>query len=167
VSLIKDPQAPTAGREEWPVLAATPIYSDIFRYIKIFFISVAGHQATRPPGHQATHGQSWPVLLSQLAHCYALVKTSTRGPPKAGALALTAPLDPVGMDEGHVGDPAPLPHEPRAGPQGAARFHTGLALGLGRRDEAGRRLRCARTAFRCELGMESWRLASASCSYRR
>jgi WD40 repeat protein len=50
---------------------------------------------------------------------------------------------------------------------GAALFHTGLALGLSRRDEAGRRLRCARTAFRCELGMESWRLASTSCSYRR
>src|ERR1700724_3711366 len=45
---------------------------------------------------------------------------------------------------------------------GAALFHAGLALGLSRRDEAGRRLRCARTAFRCELGMEGWRLASAS-----
>ncbi len=47
---------------------------------------------------------------------------------------------------------------------GAALFHAGLALG---RNEAGRRLRCARTACRCELGMESWRLASALGSHRR
>src|ERR1700724_1297737 len=32
----------SASLEEWPVLAATPIY----RYIKIFFISVAGQLAT-------------------------------------------------------------------------------------------------------------------------
>ena len=38
-----------------------------------------------------------------------------------GAVALAAPLDPVGMDENHVGGPAPLPHEPRAGPQGDRR----------------------------------------------
>jgi hypothetical protein len=31
-----------------------------------------------------------------------------------GAVALTAPLDAVGMDEDHMGDPAPFPHEPRA-----------------------------------------------------
>src|SRR5580704_14403764 len=31
-----------------------------------------------------------------------------------GAVALTAPLDTVGTDEDRVGDPAPLPHEPRA-----------------------------------------------------
>jgi hypothetical protein len=31
-----------------------------------------------------------------------------------GAVALTAPLDTVGMDEGRVSDPAPLPHQPRA-----------------------------------------------------
>ena len=30
---------------------------------------------------------------------------------------MTAPLDPVGMDEDHTGDPAPLPREPRAWPQ--------------------------------------------------
>jgi hypothetical protein len=30
---------------------------------------------------------------------------------------LTAPLDPVGMEEDHMGDPAPLPREPRAWPQ--------------------------------------------------
>src|ERR1700732_382194 len=35
-----------------------------------------------------------------------------------GAVALTAPLDPVGMDEGRMGDPAPLPHKPCAWPQG-------------------------------------------------
>jgi hypothetical protein len=33
--------------------------------------------ATRPPGHP------WPPFYSQVAHCYALVKTSTRGSPKA------------------------------------------------------------------------------------
>ena len=38
-----------------------------------------------------------------------------------GAVALTAPLDPIGMDEDRVGDPAPLPHEPRARPQGDRR----------------------------------------------
>jgi hypothetical protein len=27
----------------------------------------------------ATHGHLWPPLYSQVAHCYALVKTSTRG----------------------------------------------------------------------------------------
>ena len=32
-------------------------------------------------------------------------------------VALTAPLDPIGMDEGRVGDPVPFPHEPRAGLQ--------------------------------------------------
>src|SRR6202040_2138201 len=31
-----------------------------------------------------------------------------------GAVALTAPLDPIGMDEGRVGDTAPFAHEPRA-----------------------------------------------------
>src|ERR1700724_1619561 len=31
-----------------------------------------------------------------------------------GAVALTAPLDTLGMDEERVGDPAPFPHEPRA-----------------------------------------------------
>jgi hypothetical protein len=36
-------------------------------------------------------------------------------------VALTAPLDPIGMDEDHMGDPVPLPHEPRAGPQGDRR----------------------------------------------
>jgi hypothetical protein len=29
-------------------------------------------------------------------------------------VALTAPLDTVDMDEDHMGDPAPFPHEPRA-----------------------------------------------------
>src|ERR1700730_8867144 len=28
---------------------------------------------------RATHGHLWPPLYSQVAHCYALVKTSTRG----------------------------------------------------------------------------------------
>ena len=31
-----------------------------------------------------------------------------------GAIALTAPPDPIGMDEGRMGDPVPFPHEPRA-----------------------------------------------------
>src|ERR1700732_957507 len=38
-----------------------------------------------------------------------------------GAVAPAAPLDPIGMDEGRMGDPVPLPHEPRAGPQGDRR----------------------------------------------
>ncbi len=36
-------------------------------------------------------------------------------------VALAAPFDPVDMDEDHMGDPAPLPHEPRARPQGDRR----------------------------------------------
>src|SRR6202011_1052538 len=52
----------SASLEEWPVLAATPIYKDL--------LYIGGW----PTGHQATHGQSWPVFLLQLAHCYALVK---------------------------------------------------------------------------------------------
>src|ERR1700731_2369624 len=31
------------------------------------------------PEAMATHGHLWPPLYSQVAHCYALVKTSTRG----------------------------------------------------------------------------------------
>src|ERR1700730_15176681 len=31
------------------------------------------------PEDRATHGHPWPPLYSQVAHCYALVKTSTRG----------------------------------------------------------------------------------------
>src|ERR1700730_17283162 len=31
------------------------------------------------PEDRATHGHLWPPLYSQVAHCYALVKTSTRG----------------------------------------------------------------------------------------
>jgi hypothetical protein len=49
---------------------------------------------------------------------------------------------------------------------GAALFHASLALGLSRRDEAGRRLRCA-NSISMRAGMESWRLASASGSHRR
>jgi hypothetical protein len=33
---------------------------------------------------------------------------------RATMVALTAPLDTVDMDEDHMGDPAPFPHEPRA-----------------------------------------------------
>src|SRR5580693_1119270 len=40
---------------------------------------------------------------------------------------MTAPLDPIGMDEGRMGDPVPLPHEPRAGPQGDRRRGFGRA----------------------------------------
>ena len=32
-----------------------------------------------------------------------------------GGVAQAAPFDPVGMDEHGMGDPAPFPHEPRAG----------------------------------------------------
>src|ERR1700731_4985539 len=31
------------------------------------------------PEDRATHGHLWPPLYLQVAHCYALVKTSTRG----------------------------------------------------------------------------------------
>src|SRR6202023_424515 len=47
-----------------------------------------------------------------------------------GTVALAAPLDPVGMDEDHMGDPAPLPHEPRAWPQGDRLYGFGRAAAL-------------------------------------
>jgi hypothetical protein len=64
-----------------------------------------------------------------------------------GAVALTAPLDPIGMDEGRVSDPAPFPHEPRDrlqrdrrrgfGRAAALRIGAGLLeLPCGRRGEA-------------------------------
>jgi hypothetical protein len=44
-----------------------------------------------------------------------------RSQPSGRIATEAAPLDPVGMDEDHMGDPAPLPHEPRAWPQGDRR----------------------------------------------
>ena len=50
-----------------------------------------------------------------------------------GGVALTAPLDAVGMNEDHVGDPAPLSHQPRAGFSeiGGAGFATPQRSGSG------------------------------------
>src|SRR5580704_5020030 len=47
-----------------------------------------------------------------------------------GAVPLAAPLDAIGMDEDHMGDPAPLPHEPRAWPQGDRLYGFGRAAAL-------------------------------------
>src|SRR3984893_11246532 len=44
-----------------------------------------------------------------------------------GAVALAAPLDPIGMDEDRVGAPAPLPHKPCAWPHGDRRRGFGRA----------------------------------------
>src|ERR1700730_6058173 len=56
---------------------------------------------TGPP--MATHGHLWPPLYSQVAHCYALVKTSTRG--TAQGLPAAFP----GFDASNVLPTSPIP----------------------------------------------------------
>ncbi len=58
--------------------------------------------------HQACEHQDRAGRSLRASALVAAVRGLRRG------VALTAPLDTVGMDEGRVGNPAPLPHEPRA-----------------------------------------------------
>src|ERR1700730_15184668 len=112
------------------------------------------------PNPRRQFGASSRPLRSPLRNRHGLLSRSPSGPPprrchrrlinqtssELPSRSATAPLDPVGMDEDHMGDRAPLPHEPRAWPQrdrrrgfapsAAQRIGGLLQLPCGRRGEA-------------------------------
>jgi hypothetical protein len=64
-------------------LVAPLIFSGLWEYPLVLLAACLMKPATpedaRRGGWPPGHGHPWPPLYSQVAHCYALVKTSTRG----------------------------------------------------------------------------------------
>jgi Semialdehyde dehydrogenase, dimerisation domain/Semialdehyde dehydrogenase, NAD binding domain len=121
-NIIANPNCSTAQL----VVALKPLHDKA----KIRRVIVATYQSVSGAGKEAMD-----ELFSQTRAIFVSDSVTTKKFPKRIAFnvipeidvfmdarpaggALTAPLDPIGMDEGRVGDSVPLPHELRAGPQG-------------------------------------------------